>query len=166
MEMATCMEFLIADDYYNKYFDTGDKKFLRYLIATICRRKGSGESFIETGDVRTPLISRAWIIKNSWMVRFMPRWQKSVVLAYFSGSKEYVHKLYKRWLFDGGDKEPAGMVNFGWSGIFMSVAESGVFGNLEKVHRTNFHQVLQYCVKKKQDDEEKAKQFESTNSAY
>lgn len=37
---------------------------------------------------------------------------------------------------------------FGWWGVYMDIAESGLFGRLEDVHQANFHSICIYLSKK------------------
>jgi len=80
--------------------------------------------------------------------------------------KMLIHKMYGAWIFDNDEEEDeqdetayakasAGKAgkgpNFGWWGIYLDVAESGVFGALEKVYQTSIHDICIFLVKKRAD---------------
>jgi hypothetical protein len=170
-------EYPIADDYYTRFLE-GDVKCLDHLVGTLARPENrDAETSAKLGDKRQPLLSRADAEKRGEQLTNIPLEVKMAVLMYFAGAKKYVNETYGEWLFQAPDqpddeqedddveiyKQEAsrGGVMFGWWGIFMDVAESGVFGNLDQVHQTNFHSICMYLVKKKNEEKELQRQTPS-----
>jgi hypothetical protein len=158
-------EYPIADDYYTRFLE-GDVKCLNYLIGTLARPENRDESIsAQLGDKRQPLLSRADAEKRGQLLDSAPLEVKMAILMYFAGVKKYIHETYGEWLFQMPEqpddeqeddeveiyKQQNDGVMFGWWGIFMDVAESGVFGTLDQVHQTNFHTICMYLVKKKKE---------------
>lgn len=169
-ENITALEYAIADAFYDEIVENQEdphlvKKNLVLLTATLARELNPNRAeAIQQGDPRVPLLSREEAEERAKLFQKLPPEYLYNVLRYWQGVKQYVVKLYGQWLFDTeedpGDEdeddefekaaEPeqnkSGAM-FGWWGLYMDIAEKGVFGNLEAVHHTNFHTVCMYIVK-------------------
>lgn len=159
-------EYPIADDYYTRFLE-GDVQCLNHLIGTLARPENrEAQISAQLGDKRQPLLSRADAESRGHILDGAPLEIKMAVLMYFAGVKKYVNETYGEWLFQTPEQpddeqeddeveiykqEASSGVMFGWWGIFMDVAESGVFGTLDQVHQTNFHSICMYLVKKKKE---------------
>jgi hypothetical protein len=157
----TAMEFAIADEYYNKVA-AGDTKVLPLLVSTICREAHPDNAeAMRRDDVRVPIYSRTEVEARAAIIKDAQPAMQFSALLYWAGMKQLVATLYGEWLFDApeqpeeGEPEPqpneapvqSPQPNFGWWGSFLTVAESGVFGNVEQVHHTAFHNVCVWMVK-------------------
>jgi hypothetical protein len=169
--LPTAMEYAIADEYFGQ-FAQGDAKALPLLVATLARpQRRSADESARLGDVRIPLHSRSEIEARSKLMEELPLEQKMVVVLYWAGVKQYVHETYAGWIFptkeeleaEGNETAQKGDL-FGWWGVFMSVAEANVFGNLEAVHHANFHEICMYLVKKKQEAKEATSRLPSASA--
>lgn len=170
----SAIEFPIADDYYEKYLLHNDEEALLYLVATLARPTHKSVDFSRTGDRRIPLESRAQVEDRAPRLKGLPDEIKVAVLMYFAGIKSYVHELYGPWLFDKKeddkeakdeeDEQQTGAGMFGWWGLYMDVAESGVFGNLDQVYQSNFHTICMYLVKKKEQQTEMERRMQLSSS--
>ena len=142
------IEYPIADEYFTQLL-SGDDDALIKLVATMARPKKDGK--------RIPLTSREEVEKRADELKDLSPEAQWAVYMYFGGVKQYIHNLYKGHLFKANEAEEGQQDSeaamFGWWGIYMDVAESGVFGNLEKVYQSNFHNICTYLVKKKQEAE-------------
>jgi hypothetical protein len=145
---GTCLQFALADEFFQEYQDGNDQALL-HLFCTLARPRRS----------TALLADRDEVLRRGRFLRRLPAEWVAATWMYWAGVKEYVYHTYGPWLFqapaeddepdnprgpDTGDTGP----NFGWWGRFMDVAESGVFGSLEEVHRTNFHTLCVFLVKK------------------
>lgn len=158
LENATANEFVLADDYYQKFMESHQVKYLNLLCATLCRPSLTGSKAIELEDNRIPIVSRLQIERSAWKWKFIRMWKKFTIIAYFSACKLYIHNTYGPYLFSGsgeseGQAKSTG-INFGWLGAFMTIAENGIFGSYEEVMRTRFHTLAYYMLKKNQDQKE------------
>lgn len=149
-EDGTALEYAMADDYYQKY-EEGDDEALRMLVATLARPMQDGH--------RIPLTDRDEVTARARALRRLSPWWLACVWMYWAGVKQYVYRTYGRWLFDQpddeeGDEDSApsmnNRINFGWWGVYMDIAESGVFGPLESVHQVNFHEIAVYLIRKEE----------------
>lgn len=174
----TAFEYPVADGYYEQYVIDHDESALLYLVATLAREgHGDQKLALKTGDVRTPLLSRLEIEHRANMLGGLAPDARVAVLMYFAGVKQYIHDLYGKWLFNQPiiddeeedsepDAEAGGSGMFGWWGMYMTIAESGVFGNLDQVHQSNFHSICMYAVKKKEEEWEARRQMEATKQKH
>jgi hypothetical protein len=151
-EDDSALAFALADDFFQDYLE-GDDEAQYHLFATLARPLRRGQ--------RAPLRSREEALRRGrWLRNIGPEWLAATVM-YWAGVKAYVSNTYGPWLFqqeEPADDDDEGQLmpdtsadqgpNFGWWGIFMDVAESGVFGPLESVYQTNFHEICIYLVKK------------------
>lgn len=153
---GSAIEYPIADDYYTKFVEQKDYKALLLLTATLCREQKKDETAIlKTGDQRVVLHGRTEVEARAKRLSKLGIEYQIAVLMYFAGIKEYIHTTYAGWIFPANEAEGATEKEsdnlFGWWGIYFDIAESGVFGSLEKVHQMNFHTICMYLVKKKKE---------------
>lgn len=169
---GTCLEYPIADDYYNA-FVAGDNEALLLLTATLCRKAKDKVNDVErTGDIRIEMLSRSEAEANAIRMTGLPMEVQIGVMLYFGGVKQYIHDTYAGWIFqkpdpDNADAESEGDgVMFGWWGVYMDIAESAVFGNLQQVYQSNFHTLCMYLTKKKKeaDDAERRNRLMSAST--
>jgi len=151
---GTALEYPMADDYYRAWVTTGKLENLRLLTATLARPK--------VGEEREPINARSQVEARAEAFSDLELNVMVAVLMYWTGVKQYIHQTYAGWLFpshqeDETDEEDESLAPkdqgamFGWYGVFMDVAEAGLFGDLKAVHQTNFHTICMYLVKKKKE---------------
>lgn len=147
-EHGTCLEWALAEEYYEAA-TKGDEPSLLLLCATILRPV--------QGNERTRIIDRKDIERHARALSNLPQEIIIATMLYMAGVKKSVHDTYNEWLFkkpvDDDDATPSGP-DFGWWGTYLSIAESQVFGDYEKVLTTNFHTVCVYLVQKKREADE------------
>ena len=154
---GTAIEYPMADDYYSEWVETSKVEKLRLLVGTLARPM--------KGDEREPITSRSEVEKRAEHFAGLELHVMVAVLMYWTGVKLYIHKTYAGWLFPQQEEEdedgeedqtpPAKKgAMFGWYGVFMDVAEAGLFGDLKAVHQTNFHTICMYLVKKKKEHQD------------
>lgn len=171
-----CLEYPLADDYYLKFFNTADARALLCLVAVLCREENPDASArLSSGDPRVPLLSRAEAEARADRLEGLEPYLQYAVLMYFAGLKEFIYKTYKSWIFeeeedideDEEDEEddedpdldedaeepPAASApsspDFGWWGTYQEAAEAGLFGTLDQVYQTNFHNVAMWLVRQR-----------------
>lgn len=170
-----CLEYPLADDYYLRFYNTGDPEALLCLVAVLCREENPDRArALSAGDRRVPLHSRAEAEARAARLAGMPPYLQYAVLLYFAGLKEYIYKTYKAWLFeeedviedeeedadeesdneDDEDERPQeasapSSPDFGWWGIYQEAAEAGLFGTLEQVYQASFHDVAMWLVRQR-----------------
>jgi hypothetical protein len=159
---VSCVEFALADDYY-KAFAEGDTDSLLRVSACLWREEDQDErGRLMRGDARVLLHSQAEVEARVLALEGAPKEVHIQALMWWVGMKMLVNKMYGRWLFDNDDEDededelpeaaaskPSKGPNFGWWGIFLDVAETGVFGPLEKVYQTSIHDICIFLVKKR-----------------
>jgi len=172
-ENGTGWEFAVADEYYSDAAKNASEDDLLHLAATLCRPANDSTEFvIKTGDIREPLsynFSQLDIRKRADHFKALPTEIRIIVLLYFSGVKEYVVNNYGDFLFqqpaDQSDQQTGELApQFGWWSTFHSIAEDGVFGPLDTVHKTNFHQLAMYLVDRQIKAEKLQKEYDKMNS--
>lgn len=166
---VTCIEYPLADDYYRQFVEGKDEQALLLLLATLAREEDADEAgTLRRGDKRVPLHSRDEIEARAHRLRNVPAEVQLQALMYFAGLKAYIARVYGSWLFDMPEEEEEEEENpeevepaqdtrypdFGWWGIFQSVAESGVFGNLDQVYQASLHDICIYLVRKRVEAEQ------------
>ena len=143
-ENATCLQWALADEYFQA-IGTGDEAAAMNLAAVILRSKTNDRKDVAATAKELADIQATYL---------------AALVSYFAGVKAYVHKVYGAYLFkkDDDEEQPTGP-QFGWWGVFLSVAESGTFGTYEQVLQTNFHTLCVYLVQKQQEAEEARKRM-------
>jgi hypothetical protein len=171
---GTCLEYPIADDYYNSFVN-GDNDALLLLTATLCRKaKDKVNDIARSGDIRIEMLSRSEAEANAVRLAGLPIEIQVGVMLYFAGVKQYIFDTYAGWIFKKPDPdeeesettEQGDGVMFGWWGVYFDIAESGVFGNLQQVYQSNFHTICMYMTKKKKeaDDAERRQALANTST--
>jgi hypothetical protein len=158
---VSCVEFALCDDYY-KEFVGGDAEALLRVSACVWREEDEGErEMLKRGDERVLIHSQAEVEARVVKMAGAPQEVHIQALMWWMGMKMLVNKMYGRWLFEEDEEdddeeeqdtqkpEVATGPNFGWWGIFLDVAESGVFGPLEKVYQASIHDICIFLVKKR-----------------
>lgn len=153
---GTCLEFALADDFYNAYVEHGSPQDLRKLVATLCReKKESLAERLRTADNRIPLLSRAEAEARAKRLDTLPEELAAMVLFYFAGVKQQIAEIYGEWLFDNDEDEPdehhtptpkSGPM-FGWWSVFFDMAEN--ITNLPTVYQTSFHTLCMMLVERR-----------------
>jgi len=155
---VTGIEYALCEEYFTEG-KNGDAKAYLMLSACLWREKIAHErTALKRGDWRMPLNSREEVEARAKTLESAPGWVHVQALSFFVGLKVLVHKMYRTWIFDAdeddGDEDdqdtnqPTGP-NFGWWGMFLDVAESGVFGTLPDVHQASLHDICIFLVKKR-----------------
>jgi hypothetical protein len=162
-----CIEYPLADKFYERAVLHQDERALLCLVGTLCREANPDQAeALKRNDRRVPLHSSSEAEARADRLRGLPAETAWAVLYFFAGLKEYVAKVYGPWIFEQDDddpdddveetapaeKQPSGP-NFGWWGTFQQVAEGGVFGPLRDVYQSFFHEVCIYLVRQKQRED-------------
>lgn len=172
LENITCLEWLLAEEYYKELLESPNEKSMQNLMGTLCREPDRDKAAgMARDDMRVVLYSRKEAEQRGQRLVDVDERVKLFVMAFFSGCKKWVHTTYKSWLFKGPEEgeeneQPTSIIDqLGWYGIFQNVAESGVFGNMENVLvRTKFKDVCLFLITKKEQYEEmKRKQKSNRN---
>ncbi len=160
---TTCLEYAIADEYY-KEFVAGDAEALPLLAATLWREEDKdAAAALRRGDRRVRLYDKAEIEARARLLRDMPEDLQLQALTFFGGLKQYVHRVYGKWIFEEqeededddtqGAEKPGRGPDFGWWGILQQVAEARVFGNVQEVYQASLHEVCVFLVRKRIEQE-------------
>lgn len=137
-EEATCLQWALADEYFHAM--EKDANAVMNLAAVIITHE---------------VTDRKDVAAMAAAMRDTDATYLAALVSYFAGVKTYVHKMYGSYLFKQADEDdqPRGP-QFGWWGVFLSVAESGTFGTYDQVLQTNFHTLCVYLVQKQQEADE------------
>lgn len=151
LENASGYEFAVAEEIYPNIQGEKAEENLLKLTATICRPANPDKkAIIQNEDIRIPLINkeeRDLIAKD--LTGLDPAVQH-IAFMYFTACKEYIHNVYGPFIFT--EEEPDRISKMlGWFGTLFSIAETRVFGSLERVYQTKLHTLLQYLMKAKAD---------------
>lgn len=146
-ENATCLQWALADEYFQAITSGKDDTPVYQIAAIILRDKTTDRKQVDATarDLRTLDPTRL-----------------AALVSYFAGVKQYVHQVYGSYLFkkEDEDDQPSGP-QFGWWGVFLSVAESGTFGTYEQVLQTNFHTLCVYLVQKKKEADDARRRMQN-----
>lgn len=171
---VSCIEFALCDDYY-KQFIAGDAEALLRVSACLWREEEDDRrEMLKRGDDRVLLHSQAEVEARVERLTGAPQEIHIQALMWWIGMKMLVNKMYGKWLFEEDEDEDIEDVdepayakasagkgpNFGWWGIFLDVAETGVFGPLEKVYQAAIHDICIFLV----HNRAKANQGPETNT--
>jgi hypothetical protein len=154
---GTCLEWALADEYYEDIVRHDRAASLPLLCATLLRHT--------RGGTRERIIDRRHIETHARTLGKLPEWVQSACLLYMSGVKQQVYDTYNEWLFkkpvEGQDEQPPSGPDFGWWGTYMSVAETGTFGTYEQVLQTGFHTLCVYLVQRKKEADEARRRMQN-----
>lgn len=114
------------------------------------------------GQVRNSNVAAAWEVIQALLIPVPPIEElkklkypiPSFILRYFSDCLEAINhnvKMISPTFFDESEGSGGSKVSFGWDGVFLEVAQDGVFGTYEQVLESKFHDVLIYSIKKYED---------------
>lgn len=167
-----CIEYPLAEEFFNAYIAGGEPRHLVALAAVLC-------SPPDIEGQRSHIRSRADVERRAEKFKNLPPEVLTATTLWFAGFKKYFIDTYGGYLFDlpddddendieeddtqrDGSDAPADAApkspDFGWWGVFQSVAESGTFGTLREVQQTNLHEVCIYLVRKSVEAEEMKRQ--------
>lgn len=148
-ENITGLEYTVADIHFTNWCESKSTEQLDLLIATLYRpRKGISITSNTNGDrrvkfnVSTYTNSLSQIKKWSFV-------EKQLVALYYSGNREQLSRMYKAVFFSkGSKKKKVTSPNDNFQTIMMSIAEQGVFGDLDKVESEYIHNIYKYLEMK------------------
>lgn len=117
------------------------------LTATICRPAKHQNSLLSEDFNGYPRLdfNPETVGRRYEAFKEAPAWVSVAALDYCLRGRQLISKRYAV-LFDGDSSDGPG---FGWKGLMLNVAEAGVFGMESQVKKTNVHEVLLYCSKKR-----------------
>lgn len=147
---GTAFEYPVISEYLDDFIETGQQDLLHKLAAVLLRPVARDKE-----KSRLPAKSRGEVELMAKHFADLPKYVLAIALQYAIGITHYVHRTYGQWLFAAADPQeeeeqgPKGP-NFGWWGVYMDIAESGVFGTYDQVLSSSFHVICTYLVKRKQ----------------
>ena len=141
-ENGTCYEFAKADSYFKQFQSSQSVDDLNLFFASLARFQNTSSTSSQEIEWRAKQLKRT------------PLHIKLVTLAYFAGIKSMIDEMFGEYLFksalDTNPNEYQPRINLEWWGIFYTVAESGVFGDITAVHNYNFLDVCAFLAQKKE----------------
>lgn len=156
---GTAFDFAIADDYYTEYVDNQDNTDALLLLASALVYTDS-----EPRNTKEIIEKRLNTFKNLSFDYIL------VALRYFEALKKEIHEVGENvGLFDTptteGDAENTEMpIHFGWWTSYRFIAKSQVFGDYEKVLKTQFWDILKNLIEEKQREETLRKRYAALNA--
>jgi hypothetical protein len=159
MHNSTLRELVIADGYLDKYVQ-GDLDAIWPLTGAIFRpESGDARDVLARSDRREPLLSQDHAVLLG--IRFKSHaeslWHRdglikaaAIALLTVLATKHFFAKNYIPLLASDSPSEKNG-INFGWHELAFDLSETGNFGTIDEVYNRNIHQIMLYCIKKKQD---------------
>lgn len=155
LKNCSAIEFYLIDQYYQSYNTKGDKHdkhALHNLTKTIYRKDIGFDA--KTGDNREPILSQAQLENNNVL---FPENVQASALMYAHANLMYIQNSYGSALSGSEEKPSSAGKILGWVATYMSIAETGIFGNFDQVLQTNIHVILTYMVKKNLDHTDQKK---------
>jgi len=151
MEDASLREYILADEVIQDYLTDPTEAHLCRIAAVVYRPVASGH--------RVPLTSREQIQPLADTLqrhmrcivhgRYIRAAAASAILLILH-TKQFVDHNYIPHLQSSSTGSNTRM-DFGWHNIAMDVGENGAFGNIENTYASNFHDIMLFLMKKKQD---------------
>jgi len=141
--LSSAKEFYYINKYYEEHIK-GNQESL-YLLAAVLYRKKNNKS--QNEDNREEILTESQLNKQSQKFKRLPTPFFIALIMYVQAGMEHFEDIYKKKMRLGGG--PPQKINLGWEATFMQVAETGVFGNLENVYKTNIHKIMLFLVSKK-----------------
>lgn len=172
-ENGTCLDFVLADGYYQDFLESGDPGQLLRLVATLCREmKRDRKAALISGDERVPLLQKEEVEARAARLDGLDPIVMGAVLLYYAGVKAFVAETY--WVLfdsapgpspegkgDDAERDAAGDgPKFGWWSIFMDVGLDGIYGEYEDVLQRRMHKVCMYLVHQHDKNEKLRERYE------
>lgn len=162
MHNSTLRELVIADSFLDKYVQ-GDTEAIWPLMGAIYRPSTCDLTYkVQFSDGRIPLLSQDHAInigkiykRHATTYFYQNRIIKAAAIALLTvlATKHFFAKNYIPHLNSDDDKPEKKGINFGWHELAFDISEAGNFGTIDQVYNRNIHQIMLYCIKKKQDQE-------------
>ena len=176
-ENGCCLEFVLADGYYNKYRETGDEEVLLRLVATLCRPASKDKNaLLLLGDNREQVVTKEQVEARMQRLKGLHPAMQVAVLMYFVGVKEYIANTY--WMLFSAppvqeneeeevqQEETTRGPKFGWWSKFMEVANEGLFGNYDEVLQKRLHLICMHLVDEHEKNEQARLEMARQKSKY
>ena len=166
MKNICASEFAFADSFYLRYFETGDEKFLDFMIASLYRTAKLFH-FVQKrmknydGDIRKKF-NRHHIDFLSLHIKTLPQDHKLAILLFYEGCREMITRDAK---YDKvfTSKPDESKTTFGWPGIIIELA-GPKFGNVEETGTHRLHTILMHLQMLGIQREEWERQIEKQKS--
>lgn len=160
----TFAEYIDAHSFYKQYAETANEDYLNMLVAVLYRKKQPFLSvkrnlFTFNGQIRVKYNQNRldYYVKH---VKKLPFVVKYAVFLWFNGCENHLRHgdisingysinlslLYKQ--SQTAETESHQTADIGIISLLYTVAESGVFGNIEKTAQTNLYDIFVYLYKK------------------
>ena len=146
LKSLSCMEFYDAQSALAEK-ETGK------AIAILCREKASDIAYIKKKDDMRKPYNRYEARKRELTFKGLPVWVQYYVLRFVKDSLNHINSTFE-FLFRSNSSDSSGYApefEYGWMGVFFSVAETAAFGNLDSVLNEFIYDVLFFACKKKDD---------------
>lgn len=158
----TIGEFKSALEVLNLYFDSKSNPdeamlHLQYFLAILYRPK-------DANGQKLPFHN---YVIDPQPFNEVPLWQKQCIVIWFSFCVHCLQQaditinsievnLSSLFPTNSGSADPR-TVNFGWTGVVMDIAETGVFGDAKETSQTSLYEILIYLLKKELDHKKASK---------
>jgi hypothetical protein len=151
LDNAVGYEFAVVDEIYPLIQGDTAEENLLLLTASICRPANPDKAaVIANEDIRIPMYNKDERDLIARDLQGLDPAVQHIAFLYFTACKEYIYELYGPYIFTGETPDDVAKM-LGWFGTFFSIAETGIFGNLNQVFQTKLHTLLQYLIKAKAD---------------
>ncbi|WP_303181737.1 hypothetical protein [uncultured Butyricimonas sp.] len=140
-------EYMVAFDFFRHYVEHKDENSLNKLCAVLYRPKRRGKI---DNDIRVEFNANESVRRAKWWRR-VSLVDRFIIYSWFAACDNFFktgdievdgNRISFRGLFKQAGGDELGEKDIGLTGVLMSVAESGTFGTLEDVNRTNLYTVL------------------------
>lgn len=140
-------EYIVAFDFFRRYVEHKDENDLNKLCAVLYRARRKGKM---DNDIRVEFNANECVRRARWWRR-VALVDRFIIYSWFAACDNFFktgdievdgNRISFRGLFKQSGGDELGEKDLGLTGVLMSVAESGTFGTLEDVNRTNLYTVL------------------------
>jgi len=144
---VTAMEYAMISDLYDEFKEDQNSDVESRMIAMALRPAGDSDD--PASDPRIKLLSSDQAKEWLPLIRSLPDSIRAYMTTLISANIHRIYEQYKDWLFtDPESKEESEGLNFGWWGVFMDIAQDGVFGDYNGVLYTDIHTICAYQIRK------------------
>ena len=137
-ENCVFLEWILGDQLFNKFQQTGDIIYLDRLIAVFYRSPKKQVDKLYKGDMREPLVDDLLEGKAEAFAT-LPAVMKTALLTTYIGNRNTVISRFRR-VFDGREDEAADNP-FGWTGVLVGLAGTK-FGNKAETEQTMLYDMM------------------------
>ena len=174
---ATAIEYPMASYYFSEYVKTNDLRELYKMAAVLYRPENADKNEVtKKADARLPIHDNS--DEETQRAKIFETLNVDYVIAamyFFIGCKNQINLYGKNsGIFEDEENEEDSDENISqktqinelqmWRGIFQDVSETGIFGTYDQVCQRPFWEILQFLIRKKEEENKKNAPIKTTEN--